>query len=229
MATTRPGTRFFEPGALRFLRELAKNNNRPWFQANKARYEKDVQGPAVRFIAEMGPRLGRISPHLTWEARLFGGSLGRIYRDTRFSKDKSPYRTRLGIHFGHDAARGDEHLPGYFLHIAPGESSVSAGIWRPSPGALQKIRDSIVASPGTWGRVLPKGVTLDGESYVRVPTGYDPAHRYAADLRRKDFYAWLPFADAEVAAPSFGPSFEAACRRLGPLNRWLSAAIGVPW
>lgn len=219
----------FSPDTFRFLRELAKHNDRPWFQANKARYEATVQGPALRFIEAMGPRLARLSPHVVAEARPFGGSLARIYRDTRFSKDKSPYRTNVGIHFGHDGAKEGEHLPGFYFHLAPGESLVASGIWRPSPPAARRIRDAIVADPDRWGKSLPKGVALGGEAYVRVPAGYDPRHRYAAALRQKDFYASLPFGDDAVVAPSFLATFDAACRKLAPLNRFLAEALGVPW
>jgi len=221
--------RFFGPESVRFLRELARNNNRPWFQQNKARYEADVQDPALRFIEAMGPRLARLSPHLVADARPFGGSLSRIYRDTRFSKDKSPYRTAVGIHFAHDGATGDEKLPGFFFHLAPGASMVASGIWHPSPPALIKIRDAIVRSPTTWGKVLAPDLTIGGESYVRVPAGYDADHRYADDLRRKDFYSSRPLSDAQVASPKFGATFEQVCRKLDPLNKFLAKAIGVPW
>jgi uncharacterized protein (TIGR02453 family) len=226
-ATTPP--RFFGPEALGFLRELARHNNREWFQKNKSRYERSVQTPALRFIEAMAPRLARISPHIVAEARPFGGSLSRIYRDTRFSKDKSPYKTHVGIHFYHDRASGEEHLPGFFFHIAPGESIVYSGIWHPPPPELTKIRDAIVASPAAWGRVVGKGLEIGGDSYVRVPAGYDPNHRFADDLRRKDFFAGRPISDSVISGPTLGPTFEATCRAIDPLNRFLAQAIGVPW
>jgi uncharacterized protein (TIGR02453 family) len=224
-----PEPGYFGPDALRFLRELARNNNREWFQRNKSRYESSVQNPALRFIQAMAPRLARISPHLVAEARPFGGSLSRIYRDTRFSKDKRPYKTHVGIHFYHDRARGDEHLPGFFLHIGPGESMVYSGIWHPPLPELRKIRDAIVAAPSDWGKVVGKGLELGGESYVRVPAGYDPNHRFANDLRRKDFFAGRALSDSDVSGSAFGGTFEANCRALDPLNEFLAGAVGVPW
>ncbi len=212
-----------------FLRELARNNNRDWFQQNKSRYENAVQVPALQFIEAMGPRLARLSPHIVADARPFGGSLSRIYRDTRFSKDKSPYKTALGIHFGHDRARSGGNLPGFFLHVAPGDSMVASGIWHPDPPALKQIRDAIVADPTGWGRVLKGGIEIGGESYVRVPAGYDPDHRYAEDLRRKDFYAAHSLSDAEVSSTTFGRTFEQACRHLDPLNEFLAKATRIPW
>ncbi|MCI4357654.1 MAG: DUF2461 domain-containing protein [Thermoplasmata archaeon] len=229
MTPTSTRTRFFEPDALRFLRDLARHNDRVWFQENKARYESSIQGPALRFIEAAAPRLARLSPHLTADARPFGGSLSRIYRDTRFSKDKSPYKTHLGIHFSHDQATKDENLPGVFFHIAPGESMIATGIWHPTPPALTKIRDAIVAAPADWARAVGKGITIDGESFVKVPSGYPADHPYAVDLRRKDFYASLPVEDAVVSGPDLLTRFEATCRRLDPLNVFLAGALKIPW
>jgi uncharacterized protein (TIGR02453 family) len=229
MSKATSGERFFGPSLFQFLRELERNNNRAWFQRNKGRYETEVQAPALRFIAAMGPRLARLSPHLVADPRPFGGSLSRIYRDTRFSKDKSPYKTWVGIHFAHEEATKEENLPGFMMVLYPGESGVSSGVWHPSPPALKKIRDAIVVSPGVWDRVLRQGVKILGESYVRVPAGYDPDDRHADDLRRKDFYARQPLADKVVSGPSLGTAFEAACRELNPLNQFLASALSIPW
>jgi uncharacterized protein (TIGR02453 family) len=226
---SRSGERFFGPELFKFLRDLERNNNREWFQRNKARYEAEVKAPALHFIEAMGPRLARLSPHVVADPRPFGGSLGRIYRDTRFSKDKSPYKSWVGIHFAHESATKEENLPGFMLVLYPGECGVSSGIWHPSPPDLKKIRDAIVASPGAWGKVLHKGTKILGESYVRVPAGYDPNERYSDDLRRKDFYAREPLADKAVSSPSFGSAFEGACRELNPLNQFLARALAIPW
>jgi uncharacterized protein (TIGR02453 family) len=101
----------FSPELFSFLAELRANNNRDWFAANKDRYEEDLLEPALAFIAAFAPRLEKISPHFRAEARPSGGSLFRIYRDTRFSKDKSPYKTNVGIHFRHEQAK-DAYAPG---------------------------------------------------------------------------------------------------------------------
>jgi uncharacterized protein (TIGR02453 family) len=221
---------FFGPEGFRFLRELGQNNNREWFQKNKTRYENAVQAPALRFIGAMGGRLAKFAPHVVADARPFGGSLSRIYRDTRFAKDKSPYRTSVGIHFAHeDAGKSERHLPGFYLHVAPGESMVVSGIWHPEAPDLKRIRDRIVAEPAEWGRAIPVKIPLGGESYVRVPAGYDPNHRYADDLRRKDFIASHPFLDSDLSGARFGTKFVDACRRLDPLNSFLADAIGAPW
>jgi uncharacterized protein (TIGR02453 family) len=126
-----------------FLQELERNNNREWFQANKGRFDADVMAPSVRFVAEAGARLKEISPHITADPKPFGGSVSRIYRDTRFSKDKRPYNTHIGIHFSHDAMKKGEHLPGYFVHLDPKECAVYSGVWRPEGAALNGIREAI--------------------------------------------------------------------------------------
>ena len=106
----------FPPGTLRFLRELERNNDREWFAVNKPRYEALVREPALDFIATMGPKLLSISDHFVALPKKTGGSLMRVYRDTRFGKDKTPYKTNIGIQFRHEVAK-DIHAPGYYLHI----------------------------------------------------------------------------------------------------------------
>jgi uncharacterized protein (TIGR02453 family) len=225
-----PPQPIFRPELFRFLRELGRNNNKPWFTANKARYESAVQEPAVRFVSEVGPRLARISPHVTFDARPFGGSIHRIYRDTRFSRDKSPYKTRVGILFGHDrAGTTGGPLPGFYAHLAPGESMVAAGMWRPDGPALRKIREAIARNGSGWASVERSGVRLEGDVYARVPPGFDREHRFAAALKQKDFTASHAFRDAEVTAPGFVNAFVTECRRLDPLNAFLAKAVGVPW
>src|SRR6185369_3813459 len=105
----------FTRAAFAFLRELRDHNDREWFAANKQRYEKVVRDPALQFIAGFGPRLHKISPHLVADPRPVGGSMFRIYRDTRFSRDKSPYKTHLGIHFFHEKAKAAASVPGFYL------------------------------------------------------------------------------------------------------------------
>ncbi|PIP02194.1 MAG: TIGR02453 family protein, partial [Zetaproteobacteria bacterium CG23_combo_of_CG06-09_8_20_14_all_54_7] len=101
----------FTPATMAYLETLAANNNRDWFQEHKHRYEQDVREPALAFIEAVGARLPAIAPHFTADARKMGGSLMRVYRDSRFSKDKTPYKTNIGIQFRHEAGK-DVHAPG---------------------------------------------------------------------------------------------------------------------
>jgi len=118
---------YFSPEVFSFLRELAENNNRDWFAENKTRYEQRVREPILQFISDFGPRLAKISPHFVADPRPSGGSLFRIHRDTRFSHDKSPYKTHLGVHFFHDSGKKAPSVPGFYLHIAPDECFAAAG------------------------------------------------------------------------------------------------------
>ncbi|MGQ0797489.1 MAG: DUF2461 domain-containing protein [Methanobacteriota archaeon] len=221
---------YFTPEFFRFLNDLAKNNDRAWFQKNKARYEEVVQSPAVRFIQDAGPHLRTISRYLVADPRPFGGSLMRIYRDVRFSKDKSPYRTTVGIHFPHEYGKKlGESTPGLYLHLESGESFAGSGVWQPSSAILKRIRDGIVEQPAGWRGVLRERPRLEGESLKRPPPGYDPNHPLIMDLMRKDFVAFVPFKDADVAGGGFMERFLDAGRAMEPLNRFLAEAMELPW
>ena len=107
----------FSAATFSFLEELAAHNNRAWFEANKSRYESVVREPALQFIAAMAPLLAEFAPHFRAEPRRVGGSLMRVHRDTRFSRDKSPYKTNIGIQFRHALGK-DVHAPGFYLHVS---------------------------------------------------------------------------------------------------------------
>jgi uncharacterized protein (TIGR02453 family) len=163
----------FGPELFAFLADLRANNDREWFAANKGRYEEYLLEPALAFIDAFAPRLRKISPHFRADARPSGGSLFRIYRDTRFSKDKTPYKTNVGIHFRHERAK-DARAPGYYLHIGPGEVFAGGGIWHPDTESATRIREAIVADPERWKRATRAGtfakrLELVGDSLKRVP------------------------------------------------------------
>ena len=166
----------FYPQTLKFLEELADNNNRDWFNDNKTRYEEDVLDVALRFIQSMQDPLARIAPHFVAQPTRVGGSLMRVYRDTRFSKDKTPYKTNIGIQFRHEQAK-DVHAPGYYLHIESQQAFLGVGMWRPDSGSLRSIRDRIAARPSEWRRALEQETlkrhfALGGESMSRPPRGF---------------------------------------------------------
>ena len=141
----------FTPELFEFLLELRTNNNREWFQANKGRYERHVKEPLLQFIQDFEPSLHSVSTRFIADARANGGSMFRIYRDVRFSKDKSPYKTQAAVQFRHEAGKS-AHAPGFYLHLDPTEIFVGVGIWRPDSASLAKIRNAIVANPGKWER-----------------------------------------------------------------------------
>lgn len=216
----------------KFFRDLAKNNDRDWFTRNKPRYERDVKEPLLQFVSDFGPQLRRINPHLVADPRPVGGSLFRIYRDVRFSSDKSPYKTHAGVRFPHENSK-NVHAPGYYLHLEPGTVFVAAGIWHPDPVTLKKVRDAIAADSSRWNRVFSQTLngkcTLGGESLKKTPRGYHPDHPCAQDLKRKDFIAYIPFTESAACSKDFMKRFGEACATMKPLLGFLSRAVGASW
>ena len=218
------------PELFGFLRELAKNNNREWFAKNKAATRRSCRIRACG-SSPTSARGSGASARTSWRSRSpLGGSLSRIYRDTRFSKDKSPYKTTVVIHFPHRGAPGAEHhVPGLYLHLAPGESFAASGVWQPDPPTLKKIRDRIVRRPESWEDVLRSKPHLEGETLKRPPPGYDADHQFIEDVKRKDFVATVAFGDKEVTSERFLERFVDACQAMDPLNRFLAEAVGLRW
>jgi uncharacterized protein (TIGR02453 family) len=223
----------FQPTLFEFLEQLADNNNRPWFQANKWRYERDVLQPALAFIRAFQPRLQKISPLFTASDRRVGGSLMRVYRDTRFAKDGEPYKTNVGIQFRHEQGR-DIHAPGFYVHVAPDECFLALGVWRPDAPSLAQIRQAIVESPDRWRRArdekrFRQRFSLDGGSLKRPPRGFPADHPWIEDLKRTDFIGLEELTERDVLGDRFldhvAESFSAG--RL--FVRFLCNALKVPF
>lgn len=223
----------FTKATFKFLDELTANNNREWFEANKPRYESLVREPAMEFIAAMGPVLETFAPHFHANPRKVGGSLMRVFRDTRFSRDKTPYKTNIGVQFRHELGK-DVHAPGFYLHIATDECFLAAGCWHPDPVALGKIRDLIAANRKKWfsardNKKFAAQWDLAGDSLTRPPRGYAADHPAMEDLKRKDFIGLASLAHAEVTGSGLvklvGDKFAAAA----PLMSFLCEAVGVQY
>lgn len=226
-------TAHFTPALFEFLSELADNNNREWFQDNKERYERDVRDALVHFVSDFGDRLREISPHMVADPRLNGGSVFRIYRDVRFSKDKSPYKTNAGMHFRHEVGR-EVHGPGLYLHLQPGQVFAAAGLWRPKSETIGKIRGAIVANPGKWTNIVNEDgfssmYTLEGESLKRAPKGVDPDHPLIDHLKLKSFAATTSFTQEEACAADFIDTYAAACEVASPFAGFLTKSVGLDW
>ncbi len=224
---------YFGPELFGFFRELQKNNNREWFTANKQRYESDVQDPFLRFIADFGPRLRKISKHLVADARPVGGSLFRLHRDVRFSKDKTPYKTMAAAHF-HYAIKKDVHAPGFYLQLGPAEVFAGGGLWHPDAETLGRVRDAIVATPDRWrsvtsGKAFKATLILWGDTLKRPPRGYDPEHPLIQDLKRKDFVVSARLSEEDACALDFIDRFTEICRKAEPFIGFVTKAIGLPW
>src|SRR5580765_3688824 len=178
----------FTPDYFKFLRALKRHNDRAWFADHKARYVADVETPLLQFIADFSPHLARISRAYVADSRRSGGSMFRIYRDTRFSPDKSPFKTWTAARFAHEARRKVEGVPAFYLRLSPGESFGGGGVYHLDTPALTKVRQHIVAEPKRWRAVLSAGVEIEGEQLKRPPAGFDRTHEFVEDLKRKNLY-----------------------------------------
>ena len=211
-----------------FLAELKVNNDREWFQANKARYEEQVKEPVLAFIAGFDERLRRLSPHFVADPRPVGGSLFRIYRDVRFSKDKSPYKTAAGIHFRHEGGK-DAHAPGYYLHLEPDECFAACGMWRPPTAEAHRIRAAIDGDQAGWRAARQEaqagGLPLRGGSLKRPPRGYAADHPLIDDLKRTGFYVSAKLDQRTVTAGRFPARLEELWSHATPFMRFVTEAL----
>lgn len=220
---------YFSPALFRFLRSLKRHNARDWFIAHKDEYERDVREPALSFISDFGPHLQRLAPRFTAIPKPVGGSLFRIYRDVRFSADKRPYKTHVGMHFPHKQTGRDVHAPSYYLHLEPGGCFAGGGLWRPDSTALRAVRSAIVERPEAWRPVRRAGILEGGDALVSPPRGYRASHPFIEDLKRKDFVGSISLTDSLVCSPRFMEEFADVCRRMRPLIAFLTEAVGLPF
>lgn len=223
----------FSAATLDFLAELEANNDRDWFRENKARYEQVVRTPALHFVEAMQQPLAQLSPHFEAVPKATGGSLMRVHRDTRFSRDKSPYKTNVGIQFRHVDGR-DVHAPGYYVHLDARQLFLGAGLWRPPPAALAAIRERIDARPGEWRRLrderaFRRHFVLGGQTLVRPPRGYRADHPLIDDLKRKDFVATKDLDPDAALRPDFLRQVETAFASASPFMRFLCQAVDLPF
>lgn len=221
----------FSAELFRFFDDLAANNNRAWFNDHKDRYYESVIGPISEFIVCMAPRLESISSHYLADPRPHGGSMFRIYRDTRFSRDKTPYKTHAGIQFRHAAGK-DAHAPGFYVHLAPDRLYFGGGVWLPPGPQLGMIRDAIVDNARAWSRIVNAKAVADtgglrGDSLKRPPRGFDPDHPHIEDLKRKSFYVMTEAEPATALRPGFIGDVDKGFRRAAPLNRFICHALGL--
>ncbi|HTQ14074.1 MAG TPA: DUF2461 domain-containing protein [Rhizomicrobium sp.] len=231
MAESFPG---FPKDFFAFFRELKAHNDRAWFEDNKPRYRESVQAPMSAFIAAMAPQVKKLSRHFVCDPRPNGGSMFRIHRDIRFSKDKRPYKENAACHFRHDAGR-DVHAPGFYMHFAPDRVVFGGGSWMPEPDALAKIRAAIAARPAAWKKIEADAAFrktfagVSGDALSRPPRGFDPAHPLIEAIKKKSFFA-LHESDAKTAcSPRLVGEVAAAFKSAGPLMKFLCAAQGAPY
>ncbi len=229
-----PGFTGFSRDFFAFFTELAKNNNREWFTENKQRYRATVVEPMCGFIEDMGPRLATISRHYVADPRPNGGSMFRIYRDVRFSKDKRPYKEHGACQFRHEAGK-DAHAPGFYVHLAPDEVVYGGGTWKPPKPELERIRHAIAGDAAGWRRVVEDKAlvgcfgAVKGDGLKRPPRGFDPDHPYIEDIKRQSYFAMRHANADEAMRPDFADRVEHAFRAATPLMRFLTRALDTPF
>ena len=223
----------FNRKTISFLKELNQNNNKIWFDQNRQRYEDEVRTPALNYIESMDQHMAKISPHFVVSAKKVGGSLMRVHKDIRFSKDKTPYKTNIGIQFRH--ARGkDVHAPGFYLHIEPGDVFLAAGIWRPESNTLKNVRTLMDEYPKEWKKISRKLIvsnkfTFGGESLKRPPKGFQAEHPLIDDLKRKDLIAVQNLKISSVYAKDFSKQSAQLFKAVAPLVNFICDADDLPF
>jgi uncharacterized protein (TIGR02453 family) len=221
----------FDPSIMTFLKQLKENNDKAWFNDHKQEYEDKVRTPALGFIKEMDSWIRLISPHYEAVPKKMGGSLMRVYRDVRFSKDKSPYKTNVGIQFRHEIGK-DVHAPGFYLHIEPGDVFLGLGSWHPASDELKKYRDHIVAKPAPYQDAIEhepftEKYELVGDSLSRPPRGFDKEHPLIEELKRKDFIAVCQLDESFLYEDDLCKKVASLYGRAQPLQRFLCEALGL--
>lgn len=217
----------------KFFTELSANNNREWFNDNKPRFRESVQEPLAAFVEAMAPRLKKVSKHFVADPRLNGGSVFRIYKDVRFSKDKTPYKTHGAVHFRHVLGK-DAHAPGFYVHIDPKEIFYGGGIWHPPSPALLKIREAISDKSAPWKKATTGAVfekrfgELRGDGLTRPPRGFDADDPMIEDIKRKSFFAMANGKLAAAKKASFADDVGAAMKDAKPLMKFLCDALDAP-
>ncbi len=226
----------FGRGALGFLRRLARNNRRDWFERHRAEYETELKRPLAALVEEMDVRLVTIAPELLGDPRR---SIFRIHRDVRFSADKSPYKTNAACQFFHqDAGRGagqdaEGAGAGLYFQLADRDCFVAGGIWMPARSTLDKIRNEIAARHEELEAIVRAPVfrrrfkRLNEEAMLkRMPRGYDERHPAARWLKYRSFTVWRRLSEAEVLDPRLPATLARDFTAMVPLVRWLNGAIG---
>ena len=218
----------------KFFKELKSNNNREWFNDNKQRFRESVQEPLAAFVEAMAPRLNKISKHIVADPRLNGGSVFRIYKDTRFSKDKTPYKTHGGVQFRHALGK-DAHAPGFYVHLDPTEVFYGGGVWRPPSPQLLQIRTAIANKGPAWDKAIRTPAFIRrfdgvrGESLTRPPRGFDVDCPRIKDIKRKSFFAMTQAKPASAKKAALVNDVAAAFTDAKPFMKFLCNAVNAPF
>ena len=222
----------FTPASLKFLRGLARHNDKAWFEAHRQDYEAHVRQPFLRLITDLQPALATVSPHFRADPRTVGGSLFRIHRDARFSSDKSPYKPWQGARLFHERRR-EVPAPSFYVHLQPGGSFVGGGLWHPEADTQRRVRQFILDNPATWKKVahdpkLRRRFALDDtEVLSRAPRGFPADFEFIDDLKHRNWVFWRSLDDATMTGPRLRRTLEADLVALGPFIDYLCAALDL--
>lgn len=209
-----------DSSTIKFLKEIAKNNNREWFLGHKALYESALENIKVT-AEEIKKNLNK--KDVIEEAKVF-----RIYKDVRFSKDKTPYKNHFGVHFKRATV---QRRGGYYMHIEPGGSFAGGGFWEPNPEDLKRIRDEFAYDDKTIRKIISNKtfvkyfVKLDGDELKTAPSGYDRNHPSIDLIRKKQFIVGRKFSDKEVADPSFPKEVVLTFEAMRPFFDYMSEVL----
>jgi len=225
---------FFSPALFVFLSELGANNNRDWFHANRARYEQDVRDPVLDFITAVAPKLRRISSHIVADPSKVGGSMFRINRDTRFSRDRDPYSTSVKVAFRHDTVDRHAPGPGCFMQIGSENVMAAGGLYAADAAMLDSVRRAIAANTAKWRRItgnaaLAPMIEDRGPALKNPPRGFPADHPLIDDLKRKTFVWYRVFSIDDACSPDFMDRYVDACRAASPFTGFLASALGMEW
>ena len=223
---------YFSDKTFKFLRALARHNERVWFHAHKAEYEAHLRQPFLRLLTDLQPVLAGVSQHFRADPKGVGGSLFRIHRDTRFSNDKTPYKSWQGARLYHERAK-QVAAPSFYLHIKHGECFFGGGLWHPETKTQRRIRQFIVDNPGGWERAahdpdFRKRYTLaSSDMLVRVPAGFPTDFTRADDLRHRNFVVIRALTDEDVTSADLLSVLEQDIAGIAPFMDYLCAALDL--
>ena len=223
---------YFTDKSLKFLRGLARNNDKAWFNTHRAEYEQHVRDPYQRLLVDLQPGLAGISTHLRSDPKGVGGSLFRIHRDARFSNDKSPYKTWQGARLFHERRR-EVAAPSFYVHLQPANSFIGAGLWHPEPDTQRRIRQFILDNPGGWKAAAHAPAVRRrfefelSDKLVRPPRGFPGDFEFIEDLKHRNWELWRELDDATMTGPKLRQTVLKDLQALAPFMDYLCAALDL--
>ena len=216
----------FNPETLRFLRALKRNNRREWFNAHRDDYERHVRAPMIAVVERLASDFRSFAPELVASPKI---SMYRIYRDTRFSENKAPYKTHVAAVFPTRGLAKHEGA-GLYFHISHQDVWIGGGMYAPQPPQLYAVREHIAANVGQLRAIVEspafrRAIALEGEKLSRVPRGFPKDHAAAEYLKFRHFIAGAEFPASLAASPKFYPTLLSTFRAVIPLSRFLNTPL----